>query len=196
MKILCTDLEGTLAPEIWQEIGNEYQINALQLTTREIPDFEELMQKRMDVLEKNDISFTELQSFLETIKPYDQAEEFLASLSKLYQVVIVSDTFYELGLPVVKKLGNYPLLCHKLKIENDLIIGYKKRQEEPKKNVIKAFKTMNYECFCIGDSYNDIQMIDESDGAFIFAPSEVKASRPDIISFDNYNDLREHLSYE
>ena len=196
MKILCTDLEGTLAPEIWQEIGNQYQINALQLTTREIPDFEELMQKRMDALAKNDISFTELQSFLETNKPYDQAEEFLASLSKLYQVVIVSDTFYELGLPVVKKLGNYPLLCHKLKIENDLIIGYKKRQEEPKKNVIKAFKTMNYECFCIGDSYNDIQMIDESDGAFIFAPSEVKASRPDIISFDNYNDLRKHLSYE
>ena len=196
MKILCTDLEGTLAPEIWQEIGNEYQIKALQLTTREIPDFEELMQKRMDALAKNDISFSELQLFLETIKPYDQAKEFLASLSKLYQIVIVSDTFYELGLPVVKKLGNYPLLCHKLKIENDSIIGYKKRQEEPKKNVIKAFKTMNYECFCIGDSYNDIQMIDESDGAFIFAPSEVKASRPDIISFDNYNDLRKHLSYE
>ena len=196
MKILCTDLEGTLAPEIWQEIGNEYQINALQLTTREIPDFEELMQKRMDALAKNEISFSELQSFLETIEPYDQAKEFLASLSKLYQVVIVSDTFYELALPVLKKLGNYPLLCHKLKIENDLIIGYKKRQEEPKKNVIKAFKTMNYECFCIGDSYNDIQMIDESDGAFIFAPSEVKASRPDIISFDNYNDLRKHLSYE
>ena len=165
MKILCTDLEGTLAPEIWQEIGNEYQINALQLTTREIPDFEELMQKRMDALAKNDISFSELQLFLETIKPYEQAKEFLASLSKLYQIVIVSDTFYELGLPVVKKLGNYPLLCHKLKIENDSIIGYKKRQEEPKKNVIKAFKTMNYECFCIGDSYNDIQMIDESDGA-------------------------------
>ena len=196
MKILCTDLEGTLAPEIWQEIGNEYQIKALQLTTREIPDFEELMQKRMDALAKNDISFSELQLFLETIKPYDQAKEFLASLSKLYQIVIVSDTFYELGLPIVKKLGNYPLLCHKLKIENDSIIGYKKRQEEPKKNVIKAFKTMNYECFCIGDSYNDIQMIDESDGAFIFAPSEVKASRPDIISFDNYNDLRKHLSYE
>ena len=196
MKILCTDLEGTLAPEIWQEIGNKYQINSLQLTTREIPDFEELMQKRMDALAKNEISFSKLQSFLETIKPYDQAKEFLASLSKLYQIVIVSDTFYELGLPVVKKLGNYPLLCHKLKIENDSIIGYKKRQEEPKKNVIKAFKTMNYECFCIGDSYNDIQMIDESDGAFIFAPYEVKASRPDIISFDNYNDLRKHLSYE
>ena len=193
MKILCTDLEGTLAPEIWQEIGNEYQINSLQLTTREIPDFEELMQKRMDALAKNDISFSELQSFLETIKPYDQAKEFLASLSKLYQVVIVSDTFYELGLPVVKKLGNYPLLCHKLKIENDSIVGYKKRQEQPKKNVIKAFKTMNYECFCIGDSYNDIQMIDEAKGAFIFAPDEIKKSRPDIISFDNYIDLQNHL---
>ena len=196
MKILCTDLEGTIAPEIWQEIGNEYQINALQLTTREIPDFEELMQKRMDVLAKNDISFSKLLSFLETIKPYNQAKEFLTSLSNLYQVVIVSDTFYELGLPVVKKLGNYPLLCHKLKIENDSVVGYKKRQETPKKNVIKAFQTMNYECFCIGDSYNDIQMIDESDGAFIFAPDEVKVSRPDIISFDNYNDLKKHLSYE
>ena len=154
MKILCTDLEGTLAPEIWQEIANEYQIEDLQLTTREIPDFEELMQRRLDVLSKNKISYNELKLFLETIQPYNQAREFLASLAEQYQIVIVSDTFYELGLPVVKKLGNYPLLCHKLKIVNDFIIGYKKRQEEPKKNVVKAFKAMNYECFCMGVSYN------------------------------------------
>ena len=196
MKILCTDLEGTLAPEIWQEIGNEYQIKDLLLTTREIPNFEELMQKRMDVLSKNKISYSNLKSFVQSIKPYDEAKDFLESLAERYQVVIVSDTFYELGLPVVEKIGNYPLLCHKLKIENDNIIGYEKRQEEPKKNVVKAFKQMNYECFCMGDSYNDIQMIDESDGAFIFAPDEVKASRPDIISFDNYNDLKKHLLHE
>ena len=102
MKILCTDLEGTLAPEIWQEIANEYQIKDLQLTTREIPDFEELMQRRLDVLSKNQISYNELKLFLETIQPYDQAREFLASLAEQYQIVIVSDTFYELGLPVVK----------------------------------------------------------------------------------------------
>ena len=196
MKILCTDLEGTLAPEIWQEIGNEYQIKDLLLTTREIPNFEELMQKRMDVLSKNKISYSNLKSFVQSIKPYDEAKDFLESLAERYQVVIVSDTFYELGLPVVQEIGNYPLLCHKLKIENDNIIGYEKRQEEPKKNVVKAFKKMKYECFCIGDSYNDIQMIDESDGAFIFAPDEVKASRPDIISFDNYNDLKKHLLHE
>jgi len=196
MKILCTDLEGTLAPEIWQEIGNEYQIKDLLLTTREIPNFEELMQKRMDVLSKNKISYSNLKSFVQSINPYDEAKDFLKSLAERYQVVIVSDTFYELGLPVVEKIGNYPLLCHKLKIENDNIIGYEKRQEEPKKNVVKAFKQMNYECFCMGDSYNDIQMIDESDGAFIFAPDEVKASRPDIISFDNYNDLKKHLLHE
>ena len=196
MKILCTDLEGTLAPEIWQEIGNEYQIQDLQLTTREIPNFEELMHKRMDVLSKNNISFEELKSFLDTIEPYDQAKNFLESLAEDYQTVIVSDTFYELGLPLVKKLGNYPLLCHKLKIENDYIVGYEKRQTEPKKNVVKAFKSMNYECFCIGDSYNDIQMIDESDGAFIFAPEEVKASRPDIISFESYNNLKNYLIHE
>ena len=81
MKILCTDLEGTLAPEIWQEIANEYQIEDLQLTTREIPDFEELMQRRLDVLSKNKISYNELKLFLETIQPYDQAREFLASLA-------------------------------------------------------------------------------------------------------------------
>ena len=196
MKILCTDLEGTLAPEIWQEIGNEYHIQDLQLTTREIPNFEELMHKRMDVLSKNNISFDELKSFLDTIEPYDQAKNFLESLAEDYQTVIVSDTFYELGLPLVKKLGNYPLLCHKLKIENDYIVGYEKRQAEPKKNVVKAFKSMNYECFCIGDSYNDIQMIDESDGAFIFAPEEVKASRPDIISFESYNNLKNYLIHE
>lgn len=196
MKILCTDLEGTLAPEIWQEIGNEYQIQDLQLTTREIPNFEELMHKRMDVLSKNNISFEELKSFLDTIEPYDQAKNFLESLAEDYQTVIVSDTFYELGLPLVKKLGNYPLLCHKLKIENDYIVGYEKRQTEPKKNVVKAFKSMNYECFCIGDSYNDIQMIDESDGAFIFAPEEVKASRPDIISFESYGNLKNYLIHE
>ena len=196
MKILCTDLEGTLAPEIWQEIGNEYQIQDLQLTTREIPNFEELMHKRMDVLSKNNISFKELKSFIDTIEPFDQAKNFLQSLAEDYQAVIVSDTFYELGLPLVKKLGNYPLLCHKLKIENDYIVGYEKRQIEPKKNVVKAFKSMNYECFCIGDSYNDIQMIDESDGAFIFAPEEVKASRPDIISFESYNNLKNYLIHE
>ena len=144
------------------------------------------MQRRLDVLSKNKISYNELKLFLETIQPYDQAREFLASLAEQYQIVIVSDTFYELGLPVVKKLGNYPLLCHKLKIVNDFIIGYKKRQEEPKKNVVKAFKAMNYECFCM----------EESDGPFIFAPDEVKASRPDIISFDNYNDLKKYLLHE
>ena len=123
MKILCTDLEGTLAPEIWQEIGNEYQIKDLLLTTREIPNFEELMQKRMDVLSKNKISYSNLKSFVQSINPYDEAKDFLKSLAERYQVVIVSDTFYELGLPVVEKIGNYPLLCHKLKIENDNIIA-------------------------------------------------------------------------
>jgi len=88
------------------------------------------------------------------------------------------------------------LLGHKLKIENDFITRNKKRQEEPKKNVVKAFKAMNFECFCMGDSYNDIQMIEESDGAFIFAPDEVRASRPDIISFDNYYDLKKYLLHE
>ena len=193
MKILCTDLEGTLAPEIWQEIGRNYNIPELSATTREIPEFEDLINLRMKALQNNAIKYSELKVFLETIDPYQDAKEFLSSLEGYYQIVIVSDTFYELALPLIKKLGDYPILCHHLNIKDNYIESYSKRQDEPKRNVIKGFKSMNYECFCIGDSYNDIQMIDESDGAFIFAPKEIKSSRPDILSFDSYNDLREHL---
>lgn len=193
MKILCTDLEGTLAPEIWQEIGRNYNIPELSATTREIPDFEDLMNMRMEALQNNAIRYSDLIDFLKTIDPYQGAKEFLNSLKDKYQIVIVSDTFYELALPLIEKLGDYPILCHHLNIKDDYIESYSKRQNDPKRNVVKGFKSMNYECFCMGDSYNDIQMIDESNGAFIFAPEEIKSSRPDILSFESYNDLRNYL---
>ena len=196
MKILCSDLEGTLAPEIWQEIGKEFKISELDLTTRDIPDFDKLMTTRMSALQKKRISYDVLLKFLDDIDPFDGAKDFLDSLKNHYQIIIVSDTFYELCMPVIKKLGNHPIFCHHLKIDNGFIVGYEKRQEEPKKNVVKGFQSMNFECFCIGDSYNDIQMIDQSSGAFIFAPQEIKDSRTDIINFDNYNDLRSHLLNE
>ena len=193
MKILCTDLEGTLAPEIWQEIGRNYNIPELSATTREIPDFEDLMNMRMEALQNNTIRYSDLKDFLKTIAPYQGAKEFLNSLKDKYQIVIVSDTFYELALPLIEKLGDYPILCHHLNIKDDYVESYSKRQNDPKRNVVKGFKSMNYECFCMGDSYNDIQMIDESNGAFIFAPKEIKSSRPDILSFESYNDLRNYL---
>lgn len=193
MKILCTDLEGTLAPEIWQEIGRNYNIPELSATTREIPDFEDLMNMRMEALQNNAIRYSDLKDFLKTIDPYQGAKEFLNSLKDKYQIVIVSDTFYELALPLIEKLGDYPILCHHLNIKDDYIESYSKRQNDPKRNVVKGFKSMNYGCFCMGDSYNDIQMIDESNGAFIFAPEEIKSSRPDILSFESYNDLRNYL---
>ena len=196
MKILCSDLEGTLAPEIWQEIGKEFKVPELDLTTRDIADFDKLMFTRMLALEKNKISFETLSEFLESIEPFDGAKDFLNSINSHYQIIIVSDTFYELCMPVVKKLGNFPIFCHHLKINNGFIVGYEKRQEEPKKNEVKGFQSMDFECFCIGDSYNDIQMIDQSSGAFIFAPQEIRDSRTDIINFDNYNDLRSHLLNE
>ena len=193
MKILCTDLEGTLAPEIWQEIGRNYNIPELSATTREVPDFEDLMNMRLEALQNNAIRYSDLKDFLKTIDPYQGAKEFLNSLKDKYQIVIVSDTFYELALPLIEKLGAYPILCHHLNIKDDYIESYSKRQNDPKRNVVKGFKSMNYECFCMGDSYNDIQMIDESNGAFIFAPEEIKSSRPDILSFESYNDLRNYL---
>ena len=191
MKILCSDLEGTLAPEIWQEISNEFDIPELRYTTREISDFDELMDTRMRALKNNTISFKEIKNFVKTIKPFEGAKSFLNSLKEKYQIVIVSDTFYELALPVVDKLGGYPILCHDIK--NNYISSYKKRQDLPKKQVVKGFASMNFECFCIGDSHNDIQMIEESEGALIFAPEEIKSSYPDIMSFTNYNDLQDFL---
>ena len=193
MKILCTDLEGTLGPEIWQEIGVEFNIKELSSTTRDIPDFDQLMQMRVKALSKNKVSFQKIKSFVNNIEPYDGAKKFLESLKQEYQIVIVSDTFYDLCIPLVSKLGNYPILCHKLIIDDDFITGYVKRQQDPKKKVIMGFQSMNYECFCIGDSYNDIQMIDQADGAFIFASAEVIKSRPDIMNFESYNDLKLHL---
>ena len=193
MKILCTDLEGTLGPEIWQEIGIEFNVKELSSTTRDIPDFDELVQMRVKALSKNKVSFQKIKSFVNNIEPYDGAKKFLESLKQEYQIVIVSDTFYDLCIPLVSKLGNYPILCHKLIIDDDFITGYVKRQQDPKKKVIMGFQSMNYECFCIGDSYNDIQMIDQADGAFIFASAEVIKSRPDIMNFESYNDLKLHL---
>ena len=148
---------------------------------------------RMKALSKNKVSVQKIKSFVNNIEPYDGAKKFLESLKHEYQIVIVSDTFYDLCIPLVSKLGNYPILCHKLIIDNDFITGYVKRQQDPKKKVIMGFQAMNYECFCIGDSYNDIQMIDQADGAFIFASAEVIKSRPDIMSFESYNDLKLHL---
>ena len=102
MKILCTDLEGTLAPEIWQELGEHLNIPELNLTTRDIPNFEDLMKQRMETLKTNEIKFSEIKKFLASIEPFEGAKNFLSAIKDKYQVVIVSDTFYELGLPVVE----------------------------------------------------------------------------------------------
>ena len=124
MKILCTDLEGTLAPEIWQEIGRHYNIPELNATTREIPEFEDLMDMRMEALKHNTIKYSDLKKFLKTIEPYEGAKEFLSSLTDKYQVVIVSDTFYELCWPLVRKL-NYPhLICHHLELNGSETVSY------------------------------------------------------------------------
>ena len=115
MKILCTDLEGTLAPEIWQEIGRNYNIPELSATTREIPDFEDLMNMRMEALQNNAIKYSDLKHFLKTIDPYQGAKEFLNSLKVKYQIVIVSDTFYELALPLIKKFGMFSISINSIK---------------------------------------------------------------------------------
>ena len=129
MKILCSDLEGTLAPEIWQEIAKEFSIDELLATTRDFPEFDDLMIHRMNVLKQKKIKFSDIKKILNEIEPFEGAASFLQSIKNSYQTVIVSDTFYELSGAVIQKLGNPLLLCHHLIIENDEIVGFEKRQE-------------------------------------------------------------------
>lgn len=196
MKILCTDLEGTLAPEIWKEISKEFNIPDLNFSTREIKDFNKLMETRLNSLRNAKIKYSTIRQFVQTIEVFEGAKDFLNSLKDHYQIVVVSDTFYQLCEGVIEKLGSPLILCHELDVVENYIHSYKLRQEYPKKAVVEAFHSLNFKCYSIGDSYNDIQMIEESGGALIFAPEEVKKEYPNIPSFENYNDLRQHLVNE
>lgn len=132
MKIVCLDMEGTLTPEIWQEVARQTNVPELLKTTRDIPSFGELMDYRIRLMQKHNISFSSLKKVAEQMTPLDGAREFLDRVRQDFQVVILSDTFYELAMPLMSKLGDPLLLCHRLQIEGDMISGYRLRAEKQK----------------------------------------------------------------
>jgi len=191
MHIACLDFEGVLVPEIWYNLAERTGINDLKLTTRDIADYDELMSLRLDVLRKNEIGFSALQEAAAALTPLVGAKDFLSWLREYYQVAIVSDTFYELCAPLVKQL-DYPLmLCHRLQVKDDNIVGYDLRQKDPKRQVVLAFQQMAYHVVSTGDSYNDISMLRQSNRASLFKPSDkVKKDHPDLPVAENYEELK------
>ena len=190
MEIVCFDMEGTLTPEIWEQIALNTGVEEFNKTTRDIPDYSDLMNFRLEVMKKNNLKLSDIQKASGELNLLPGAEEFLNSIRSNFQVVILSDTFHEIAKPLMEKMGHPLLLCHNLEVKNDEVISYKLRHKKAKKQAIMAFQSIGYRCIAAGDSYNDIQMFEVAEkGFFINAPEKISSSQPHIQSFDNYEDL-------
>lgn len=193
MEIACLDLEGVLIPEIWVEFAQETGIDALKATTRDIPDYHELMTIRMGELERHRFTIEDIQQVVAKMKPLDGAREFLDWLRARFQVVILSDTYYEFTGPLMAQLGYPTLLCHKLTFdEAGKVIDYHLRQADPKRQAVVAFKSLYYRTIATGDSYNDVSMLSEADaGIFFQAPDNVISDFPQFPVVHSYAELKQ-----
>ena len=195
MHIVCCDLEGVWVPEIWINVSKKTGIEELKLTTRDIKDYDELMQYRLRILDKYNLKLKDIQDVIGTLKPLEGAKEVMNWLKSVTRLVVVSDTFNEFSGPLMSQLG-YPLLfCHSLEVdENNRITGYKLRQKDPKRQVIKALKSLNYTVIAFGDSYNDISMLQEADKAFLYKPPQnVIDDYPGFPVATNYDEMKNML---
>ena len=194
MEIVCLDMEGTLTPEVWERVAANTGIEELGKTTRDIPDYGELMEMRIKIMSENDIKLSNVQDAAASLELLPGALSFVNKLREKFQVVILSDTFHDVAKPLMKKLGYPFLLCHNLKVIDDEIVSYEFRHPQAKKQAIESFKSLGYRCFAAGDSHNDIQMFEVADkGFFINAPLKISSKHPEIESYDNYNDLEKAI---
>jgi len=194
MEIVCLDMEGTLTPEVWERVAANTGIKELGKTTRDIPDYGELMEMRIKIMSENGIKLSDVQDAAASLELLPGALSFVNKLREKFQVVILSDTFHDVAKPLMKKLGYPFLLCHNLKVIEDEIVSYEFRHPQAKKQAIESFKSLGYRCFAAGDSHNDIQMFEVADkGFFINAPLKISSKHPEIESYDNYNDLEKAI---
>ena len=190
MNILCLDLEGVLVPEMWQAVASDRAIEELQKTTRDIPIYDDLMQLRLRALVRHEVPFSAMLEVIRSLEPLPGATDFLAWARERFQLAIVSDSFYEFAMPLVAKLGYPLLLCHKLDIENDHIVGYRLRQNNPKPAAVEAFQALGYTVCAAGDSYNDVGMLQAANhGCFFNAPTRVTSDYPAITAVRGFDDL-------
>ena len=192
MEIACLDLEGVLVPEIWIAFAEKTGIEEFKKTTRDEPDYDVLMQYRLDLLKQHGLGLNEIQEVIATLSPLEGAADFVDWLRERFQVVILSDTFYEFASPLMKQLGYPTLLCHKLETDaNGNVVDYKLRQANPKRQAIVGFKSMYYRTIAAGDSYNDTTMLAEADAGILFhAPDNVISEFPQFPAVQTFDDLK------
>ncbi len=195
MQIVCLDLEGVLVPEIWIEFAKRTGIEALTRTTREEPDYDKLMKYRLDILAQHKLGLPDIQAVIASMGPMEGAREFLDSLRQAYQVVILSDTFYEFAKPLMEQLNQPTLFCHKLEADaQGMLVNYHLRMPDQKRAAVKAFKALNFKVMAAGDSYNDTAMLCEADAGFLFCPPQkVIDEFPQLPVVREYADLRAHF---
>ena len=171
--LACLDLEGVLLPEIWVKFAEKTGIEELKLTTREIPDYDELMQARLKILADHNLKIHDIQKVIATLSPLEGAVDFLQWLKSEFQVIILSDTYYEFIGPLMKQLDYPTVFCHSLVIdENGIIADYNLRQTDQKTKAVKALQSLNFQVISAGDSYNDTGMLQQADGGILFCPPE------------------------
>lgn len=195
MEIACLDLEGVLVPEIWIEFAEKTGIEALKATTRDIPDYDVLMQQRLHLLDENNLKIQDIQEVIATLSPLEGAREFVDWLRERFQVIILSDTFYEFSQPLMRQLGFPTLFCHRLITdESGRVVDYKLRQVDPKRQSIRALQTIYYRTIAAGDSYNDTTMLAEADAGILFhAPQNVIDEFPQFPAVQTYEELKKEF---
>ncbi|MQY51916.1 bifunctional phosphoserine phosphatase/homoserine phosphotransferase ThrH [Rhodocyclus tenuis] len=173
MKIVCLDLEGVLVPEIWIEFAERTGIAELRRTTRDEPNYDTLMQYRLGILAQHGLGLPDIQKVIAEMGPMPGAREFLDALREDYQLVILSDTFYEFAHPLMRQLGWPTLFCHRLEADaNGILVNYHLRMPDQKREAVKRFKELNFTVVAAGDSYNDTAMLGEAHGGILFHPPE------------------------
>ena len=196
MEIACLDLEGVLVPEIWIAFAEKTGIEELKKTTRDEPDYDVLMQYRLDLLRQHKLGLNEIQEVIATLSPLEGAADFVDWLRERFQVVILSDTFYEFASPLMKQLGYPTLLCHKLETDEEWQCGeLPSSSGQPlKRQAIVGFKSMYYRTIAAGDSYNDTTMLAEADAGILFhAPDNVINEFPQFPAVQTFADLKQEF---
>lgn len=192
MELACLDLEGVLIPEIWIAFAEETGIEELKATTRDIPDYDVLMKQRLSILDQHGLTLPQIQATIDRLQPLEGAREFIDWLRERFQVVILSDTFYEFAAPLMRQLGYPTLLCHKLEVDRSgRITDYTLRQKDPKRQSVRAFQLLNYRVIAAGDSYNDTTMLTQAEAGILFhSPQNVIDEFPQFPAVHSFDDLK------
>jgi phosphoserine/homoserine phosphotransferase len=195
VEIACLDLEGVLVPEIWIAFAQMTGIEELKATTRDIADYDVLMKQRLRLLDAHGLGLAEIQAVIADLRPLEGAPAFLDWMKERFQVVILSDTFYEFSQPLMRQLGWPILLCHRLVVDDTgRVAGYQLRQKDAKRQCVRALRGLNFRVIAAGDSYNDTAMLEEADAGILFrAPDNVIAEFPQYPAIHSYDILRQEF---